>query len=100
MYVIGIDVGGTHTDAALLKDSSVAALAKVPTDHGDLFASTRRALEEIWRHYPGDGPVKLQLSTTLSTNTIVEGKGRAHPSGGSSRARGEPGQSQTALHRP
>lgn len=75
MYVIGIDVGGTHTDAALLKDSSVAALAKVPTDHGDLFASTRRALEEIWRHYPGDGPVKLQLSTTLSTNTIVEGRG-------------------------
>ena len=41
--------GGTHTDAALLKDSSVAALAKVPTDHGDLFASTRRP----WRRFGG-----------------------------------------------
>lgn len=75
MYIIGIDVGGTHTDSALLKDSSVVALAKVPTDHGDLFASTRRALEEVWRQYPQDGPVRLQLSTTLSTNAIVEGKG-------------------------
>ncbi|HHW72688.1 MAG TPA: hydantoinase/oxoprolinase family protein [Firmicutes bacterium] len=75
MYAIGIDVGGTHTDAALLKESQVAALAKVPTDHGDLFASTRQALEEIWRHYPGDGPVRLQLSTTLSTNAVVEGRG-------------------------
>lgn len=75
MYLIGIDVGGTHTDAALLRDSSVVALAKVPTDHGDLFASTRKALEEIWHFYPGDGPCRLQLSTTLSTNAIVEGKG-------------------------
>lgn len=75
MYTIGIDVGGTHTDAALLRDSQVAALAKVPTDHGDLFASTRQALEEIWRAYPGDGPVRLHLSTTLSTNAVVEGRG-------------------------
>jgi len=75
LYLIGIDVGGTHTDAALLRDSSVVALAKVPTDHGNLFASTRKALEEIWHFYPGDGPCRLQLSTTLSTNAIVEGKG-------------------------
>lgn len=75
MYIIGIDVGGTNTDAALLKGSHVEALAKVPTNHGDLFSSTRQALEGILRHYPGDESVRLQLSTTLSTNTIVEGRG-------------------------
>lgn len=75
MYIIGIDVGGTHTDAALLQGTQVVALAKVPTDHGDLFSSTRQALEDILVQYPGDGPLKLQLSTTLSTNAIVEGRG-------------------------
>lgn len=75
MYIIGIDVGGTNTDAALLHGSSVVAMAKVPTNHGDLFSSTWQALEEILQHCPSEKPIKLQLSTTLSTNAVVEGRG-------------------------
>lgn len=75
MYIVGIDVGGTNTDATLLRDSEVVAMAKVPTDHGDLFASTKSALQEVLKHYQGTEPLQLQLSTTLSTNIIVEGKG-------------------------
>lgn len=75
MYIVGIDVGGTNTDAALLHDGEVLAMAKIPTDHEDLFSSTKSALQEVLRHYQGTGPIQLHLSTTLSTNVIVEGKG-------------------------
>ena len=75
MYIIGIDVGGTNTDAALLYDTEVVAMVKVATNHDDLFESTSQALNQLLEHYPGTGPVRLQLSTTLSTNAIVEGRG-------------------------
>lgn len=79
-FQIGIDVGGTNTDAVLLKGSQVVAIAKVPTLHSDLFSSTKAALDQIMKHlsgaFPqGEAPIRLNLSTTLSTNAIVEGKG-------------------------
>mgnify|MGYP000879911236 CR=1 FL=1 len=75
MYIIGIDVGGTNTDAALLYGDEVRALVKIPTNHQDLFSSTTQALEQILEHYQGEEPLRLHLSTTLSTNAIVEGRG-------------------------
>ncbi|NMB11335.1 MAG: hydantoinase/oxoprolinase family protein [Firmicutes bacterium] len=75
MYIAGIDVGGTNTDAALIKDDVVVATGKVPTDHANLVESTAAALEAILSSYEGSAPLELHLSTTLSTNTIVEGKG-------------------------
>lgn len=75
MYIVGIDVGGTNTDAALLKGSEVVAMAKVPTNHDDLFLSTKKALQEVLEYYQEQEPIHLHLSTTLSTNIIVEGKG-------------------------
>lgn len=79
MYMIGIDVGGTNTDVVLLRDSKVLALAKVPTEHNDLFSSTKEALGQILTYYEGasplgEAPIRLQLSTTLATNSIVEGR--------------------------
>lgn len=75
MYVIGIDVGGTNTDATLIHGSEVVTITKIPTDHDDLFSSTKIALEKVLQHYAGKEPIKLHLSTTLSTNAIVEGTG-------------------------
>ncbi len=75
MYTIGIDVGGTNTDGALLLDGEVLSVVKVPTDYADLVGSTRAALEPLLRSCPAGSDIELQLSTTLTTNTIVEGKG-------------------------
>ncbi|NMB45657.1 MAG: hydantoinase/oxoprolinase family protein [Firmicutes bacterium] len=75
MYIAGIDVGGTNTDAALIKDNVVLATGKVPTDHDNLVESTAAALAAILDVYQGSQPLELHLSTTLSTNIIVEGKG-------------------------
>jgi N-methylhydantoinase A/oxoprolinase/acetone carboxylase beta subunit len=72
MY-LGIDVGGTHTDAVALDDSGVAAEVKVKTDHDDLLASVNAALEGILKTVPARGIRQLNLSTTLSTNAIVQG---------------------------
>ena len=75
MYIAGIDVGGTNTDAALIKDNQVVATGKVPTDQDNLVESTAAALESILSSYRDSEPLELHLSTTLSTNTIIEGRG-------------------------
>jgi len=75
MYTIGIDVGGTNTDGTLIGEGRVLAVAKVATDHDDLIGSTRSALAELRKMHPWKGSVDLHLSTTLTTNMIVEGRG-------------------------
>jgi len=72
MY-LGIDVGGTHTDAVALDESGIAAQAKVRTNHQDLLASVNQALEGILAAVPAQSISQLNLSTTLSTNAIVQG---------------------------
>jgi len=37
--LIGIDVGGTTTDAVLIRNGEVYSTAKVPTDQGNLLKS-------------------------------------------------------------
>ena len=41
--LIGIDVGGTHTDGVCIRDGRVEAMAKVPTDHDNLLATITEA---------------------------------------------------------
>ena len=78
-YVIGIDTGGTFTDAAVLDRSShrVVAKAKSPTTHHDLALGIARALGEALT--AGDVDASrvgmVALSTTLATNAVVEGRG-------------------------
>lgn len=73
MY-LGLDVGGTHTDAVLIQDGSVISSSKTVTDHGNLISSVRRALDEVTSGIHRSDITKVNLSTTLSTNAIVQGK--------------------------
>jgi N-methylhydantoinase A/oxoprolinase/acetone carboxylase beta subunit len=74
-YFLGIDTGGTFTDAVLLDESKqVVAAAKSLTTRFDLALGIGAALDKL----PQDalGAVALvSLSTTLTTNSVVEGKG-------------------------
>lgn len=76
---IGIDVGGTNTNAVLIKDGDLIATAKYPTDHHHLLSSTKAVLEEIIALRPSitREDLSLHLSTTLTTNAIVEGRGES-----------------------
>jgi len=73
--IVGIDVGGTNTDAVLVRGESVIAAAKTPTNPDNLLESTRIAYEQVAKEHDGANPIELHLSTTLSTNAIIEGRG-------------------------
>lgn len=70
---IGIDVGGTFTDAVLLERGWVRAVAKVPTRQ-DLLSSLLEALDMIMKSVHGDLIERVVLSTTVITNLIMEKK--------------------------
>ncbi|MBG0790189.1 MAG: hydantoinase/oxoprolinase family protein [Desulfovibrionaceae bacterium] len=75
--LLGIDVGGTHTDAVAIDTADgvrVAASCKVATRHDDLLSSVTEALETILGKVDKNAVSQLNLSTTLSTNAIVQGK--------------------------
>jgi N-methylhydantoinase A len=72
--LIGIDVGGTTTDAVLVESGKVVRSAYVPTDHENLPCCLLDALDKL---IEGVMPSKIErvvLSTTLITNMIAEGK--------------------------
>lgn len=81
-FVIGIDTGGTYTDAALVDAGArkVVARAKALTTRGDLAVGVAEALAAVLADAAGHGirpsdVSRLCLSTTLATNAIVEGHG-------------------------
>lgn len=77
--IIGIDTGGTYTDAVLVdkKDKRVLASAKTPTTHYDLSLGITTALKKLMEGRLDDlsGVAEVHVSTTLATNAVVEDKG-------------------------
>ncbi|MCF8159186.1 MAG: hydantoinase/oxoprolinase family protein [Polaromonas sp.] len=74
-YFLGIDTGGTFTDAVLLDvDKRIVATAKSLTTRFDLALGIGASLDKL----PGQLLCRVgmvSLSTTLTTNSVVEGKG-------------------------
>jgi len=88
---IGIDVGGTNTDAVLLDGERVVAAVKTPTT-ADVTSGVIRALAELMRAQPGrasTGPptehagladpattvTAVMIGTTHFTNAVVQRRG-------------------------
>jgi len=75
---IGVDIGGTFTDVALVDDASGhVGVAKVPTTPHDLAEGVLGALDTAMRRY-GLGPAEVALfshATTVVTNAILEETG-------------------------
>jgi N-methylhydantoinase A/oxoprolinase/acetone carboxylase beta subunit len=72
--ILGLDVGGTHTDAVLVESAGVAGAVKVPTDARDLMGSVLTALEALTQEVDPRRIERAVLSTTLTTNAIVQGR--------------------------
>ena len=78
--LLGIDTGGTYTDAVIYDEArgAVVAKAKSPTTHHDLALGICAAIDAVLvaAEAPAECIELVSLSTTLATNALVEGKGR------------------------
>ncbi|HKK90197.1 MAG TPA: hydantoinase/oxoprolinase family protein [Desulfobacteraceae bacterium] len=70
--IIGLDVGGTHTDAVLVGKSGVVEKVKEATREYDLFATVVSALEKLLKGIDPETVQRVVLSTTLTTNAVVQ----------------------------
>ena len=85
-FCLGIDTGGTFTDAVVVdhQRDQVAASAKVPTRHDDLRGCVVEAMTSVLaggcdaaaRAVSAADIGLVAVSTTLATNALVEGAGR------------------------
>ena len=77
--VIGLDTGGTYTDAALLDTATgtVRATGKSLTTRDDLSIGVGGAIQRVLEDFDGSAADigLVSLSTTLATNAVVEGVG-------------------------
>jgi N-methylhydantoinase A/oxoprolinase/acetone carboxylase beta subunit len=81
-YLVGIDTGGTYTDAAIIDQTNhqILASAKALTTKGDLAIGVNEAMNLALAKVPHIATSEIQLvsvSTTLATNAVVEGHGSA-----------------------
>jgi len=78
-HLLGIDTGGTYTDAVLLDDvtDTIVAKAKALTSRPDLSRGIGAAMDAVLRESGVDvaSIAMVSLSTTLATNALVEGQG-------------------------
>jgi N-methylhydantoinase A/oxoprolinase/acetone carboxylase beta subunit len=82
-YLIGVDTGGTCTDAAVIeaRGHRVVARAKAITTKGDLAIGVTEAITRAVAQLPqglqAQDIALVSVSTTLATNAVVEGHGSA-----------------------
>ncbi len=79
IYGLGIDAGGTYTDAVIvdIQKATVLAKSKARTTHCDLSIGLREAVDMVLGVLEDDNfePRLVGVSTTLATNSVLEGKG-------------------------
>ncbi len=75
-FSLGIDAGGTYTDAVLVRDTdgSIVATSKALTTYPDIIIGIRDAIDGL-RTDDLDKVSLVSVSTTLATNTVLEGTG-------------------------
>lgn len=72
--IVGIDMGGTNIDGVIIDNSKIIKTIKKPTDRNDLLGTIWTTLKELLDGYDRTKIERINLSTTISTNAIVEDK--------------------------
>jgi len=72
--IIALDMGGTNIDAVILKDNKVIKVIKEPVDFNNMFNSIWDVISSLLENVNKDDISKVNLSTTISTNAIIENK--------------------------
>jgi len=72
--IIGIDMGGTNIDGVALDERGIIRQVKRPVDRSDYFNSIWNCIKELLLGVKKEEIKRIQLSTTISTNAIVENR--------------------------
>lgn len=72
--LLGIDVGGTFTDAVLIDNCELKAQAKKATTHDDVLVGILSALDAVLSDIKTDEIERVVISSTIVTNALTEGK--------------------------
>ena len=72
--LLGIDVGGTFTDAVLIEQGVLIAQAKVPTRPDNLLDCLMAALDKVLAGHDCGAVTRVGLSTTIVTNGLAQGR--------------------------
>lgn len=72
--IVGLDVGGTHIDAVVIDEGKVIDAVKEPVQRENLFESIWTTLKQLFSRHDKSKIERINLSTTVSTNAIVENK--------------------------
>ncbi|HVO84259.1 MAG TPA: hydantoinase/oxoprolinase N-terminal domain-containing protein, partial [Syntrophobacteria bacterium] len=72
--MLGLDVGGTHTDVVVINGKEVARKAKILTKQDDLLESVLFGMLEATEGLDPRLIQRVVVSTTLATNAIVESR--------------------------
>lgn len=72
--LLGIDVGGTFTDAVILEQGEIAAQAKRATTHDDVLHCVLAALDAVLKPELAEKLERVVISSTIVTNELTEGR--------------------------
>ena len=72
--IVGIDMGGTNIDGVIIEEGKIIGTIKKPTDKESLFETIYSTLKELLIGHDKSKIERINLSTTVSTNAIVEDK--------------------------
>jgi N-methylhydantoinase A/oxoprolinase/acetone carboxylase beta subunit len=75
--LLGIDAGGTHVDAVIIRDGAIAASSKLPTHHENLMESLRAALAALPAGLLRGGIAQVTLGATLALNAVLQNREEA-----------------------
>ncbi|MDO4179129.1 MAG: hydantoinase/oxoprolinase family protein [Phascolarctobacterium sp.] len=72
--LLGIDVGGTFTDAVLLDGALPVKMAKVPTTHENILEGIVHVLDKVLVGQRAEDISRAVISSTIVTNSLAENK--------------------------
>jgi N-methylhydantoinase A/oxoprolinase/acetone carboxylase beta subunit len=71
--IVGLDVGGTHTDVVVLEGREIVSKVKLLTDPDNLLEAVCLGIATAIEELPRQSIQRVVVSTTLATNAIVQG---------------------------
>lgn len=70
--LLGIDIGGTFTDAVLIDSEHIVATSKCRTTHDNIMQGLLSALDTVLEDVRAVDIDRITLSTTVITNTVIQ----------------------------